>query len=510
MALARTLAVALHGVNGQLVEVESDLSSGLPGVSFTGLADTAVTESRDRIRAAVLNSGVDWPNRKITIALLPADVRKVGSRFDLPVALAVLASAEVVRADAVADAAWIAELGLDGRLRPVHGVLPSVVCARQAGVRRVVVAPGNAAEAALVGGVDVRAAHDLRQVIEWLRGEGEAPPPADPGPDDGDSRPGPDLADVAGQDAAKRAIEVAAAGGHHLYLVGAPGAGKTMLAERLPGLLPRLDDAAALEVTAVHSVAGLLAKDARLLRQPPMQAPHHTATVAALVGGGSHLARPGAISLAHHGLLLLDEAPEFSPRALDALRQPLESGMVVLHRGGGAVAYPARFLLVLAANPCPCGSRASECNCPPQARRRYQQRLSGPLLDRVDVRVQVDPVPHAELFSPAGERATSAEVAVRVAVARAAAAERWGGTRWRVNGEVPGSTLRAAPWALPFSVLAPAEAYLQRGQLSARGFDRVLRLAWTIADLGGRTSPDAGDVAEALYFRTGRSDSWAA
>jgi magnesium chelatase family protein len=510
MTLARTLGVALTGVSGQVVEIESDISTGLPGMSFTGLADTSVVESRDRIRAAVLNSGVGWPNRKITVALFPADLRKVGSRFDLAVALAVLASADEVQVAAVADAVWIAELGLDGRLRPVRGVLPSVVTAQRAGVRRVVVAQANAAEAALVQGVDVRAARDLREVIDWLRGDGSAPPAAEPDDDPDPGSGGADLADVAGQAAAKRALEVAAAGGHHVYLVGSPGAGKTMLAERLPGLLPALDDAAALEVTAVHSVAGHLAKKARLVRRPPMQAPHHTASVASLVGGGSHLARPGAISLAHHGVLFLDEAPEFSPRALEALRQPLESGLVILHRGGGAVSYPARFLLVLAANPCPCGSWARDCVCPPQARRRYQQRLSGPLLDRIDVRVHVDPVPHAALFDDPAGRETSQTAAVRVVAARAAAAERWCRTPWRVNGAVPGAALRAAPWALPHAVLQPAEAYLQRGEISARGFDRVLRLAWTVADLAGRGSPDTRDVAEALYFRTGSNGAWAA
>jgi magnesium chelatase family protein len=399
MALARTLAVALNGVDGQLVEIESDLSSGIPGLSFTGLPDTSVVESRDRIRAAMGNSGVEWPNRKITLALLPADVRKVGSRFDLAVALAVLASAGEIPQDAVAQAVWLAELGLDGRLRPVRGVLPSALTAQRAGVRRIVVAPGNAGEAALITGLDVRAAHDLRELLGWLRGESPAPPQAVPDADDGAPAPSADLADVAGQSAAKRALEVAAAGAHHIYLLGAPGAGKTMLAERLPGLLPPLPDQAALEVTAVHSVAGLLTEQARLIRRAPLQAPHHTASVASLVGGGAHLARPGAISLAHHGVLFLDEAPEFAPRALDALRQPLESGAVVLHRGGGAVRYPARFQLVLAANPCPCGSRGRDCTCAPQARRRYQQRLSGPLLDRIDVRVCVDPVPHAELFA---------------------------------------------------------------------------------------------------------------
>jgi magnesium chelatase family protein len=510
MALARTLGVALTGVHAQPVEVEADLGPGLPGVSFTGRADTSVVESRDRVRAAVQNSGIDWPNRKITVALLPADVRKIGSRFDLAVALAVLAAGEAVPAAAVCDVAWIAELGLDGRLRPVHGILPALVALQEAGVRRVVVAAANGAEAALVPGLDTRTATRLGEIVDWLAVGGPPLPPAERIGSDDDPRQVPDLADVAGQTLAKRAIEVAAAGGHHVFLEGAPGAGKTMLAERLPGLLPRLDDTASLEVSAVHSVAGLLGERAQLIRTPPWQAPHHTATVASLVGSGSGFARPGAISLAHRGVLFMDEAPEFPPRALDALRQPLESGTVVLHRSGGAVSYPARFLLVLAANPCPCGSKKRECTCAAQVRRRYQQRLSGPLLDRIDLRVHVEPVQHADLFDVAEGRESSATVAARVALARVAAAERWRGTPWQCNADVPGVALRCGGWALPRAVLAPAETYLQRGQLSARGFDRVLRLAWTVADLSGRDSPNAADVAEALFFRTGRIESSAA
>jgi magnesium chelatase family protein len=510
MTLARSFAVSLTGLDGQLVEVECDISAGMPGMSFTGRADASVVESRDRLRSALVNSGVEWPQRKITVALLPADVRKVGSRFDLAVALAVLAAAEKVPAEAVARAVWIAELGLDGRLRPVRGVLPSVLAARRLGARRVVVAEPNAAEAALVSGVDVRSAARLGDVLGWLTGDGPALQPVDPSPSDADDPPGPDLADVAGQAVAKRALEVAAAGGHHLYMVGTPGAGKTMLAERLPGLLPRLDDAAAMEVTAVHSVAGLLAERPRLVRRPPLQAPHHTSSTAALVGGGSQVARPGAISLAHRGVLFLDEATEFPGYVLDALRQPLESGYVVLHRSGGAVRYPARFQLVLAANPCPCAHPATSCVCAPPARRRHDQRLSGPLMDRIDLRVQVDPVPHADLFDVGTTRESSADVAARVAAGRGCAAERWRGTPWRLNAEVPGATLRERRWLLPPVVLAPAHHALDQGRLSARGFDRVLRLAWTLADLAGRTVPATEDVAEALFFRTGRESAWAA
>ncbi len=510
MALARSFGLSLVGVEGQLVEVQCDISNGLPGLTFTGLPDASVTESRERVRSAVVNSGATWPNQKITVALLPADLRKVGSRFDLALAVAVLAGAGTVPGEAVAGVAWIAELGLDGGLRPVRGVLPSTLAARRFGVTRVVVAPGNAAEAALVPGVQVRAATDLGEIIGWLTGAGPAVPTAAPAADEPGAAAGePDLADVAGQTAAKRALEIAAAGGHHLSMVGTPGAGKTMLAKRLPGLLPPLDDAAAMEVTAVQSVAGLLGNQPRLVRRPPMQAPHHTTSLAALVGGGSYLARPGAISLAHHGVLFLDEAPEFAPTALDALRQPLEDGFVVLHRSGGAVRYPARFQLLLAANPCPCGQPSNKCGCPAIQRRRYEQRLSGPLLDRIDLRVRVDPVRHGDLLGAGVPRETSAAVALRVAAARGAAAERWAG-EWRINAEVPGAALRGGRWLLPPAALRPARAHLESGALSARGFDRMLRLAWTIADLAGRTVPGPGEVREALFHRTGQVGTWAA
>ena len=511
MTLARTHAVALRGLEGQVVEVQCDISAGLPGVYFTGLPDASVTESRDRLRAAVHNSGGSWPNQRITVALLPADVRKVGSRFDLAIGVAVLAASGQVPLLPVSQAAWIAELGLDGRLRPVSGVLPSVLAARAAGLRRVVVASANADEAALVGDMDVRCADHLSEVLGWLTGDGPAPaavPLRDRRLDLEPDRP--DLADVAGQQLAKRALEIAAAGGHHTYLVGTPGSGKTMLAERLAGLLPPLTDEESLEVTAVHSVAGFLGDPARLVRHAPLQAPHHTASVAALVGGGSHLARPGAISLSHCGVLFLDEAPEFATHALDALRQPLETGRVVLARGGGTVTYPARFQLVLAANPCACGKRERDCICAARIRRRYEQRLSGPLLDRIDLRVQVEPVPHADLFCPAVAPESTAVVAARVVAARGRTAARLAGTGWRLNAEVPGSVLRREPFLPPRKVTREAEEMLDRGTLSARGFDRVLRLAWTLADLDGSEAPNAAHLAEALVFRTGQAQSWAA
>ncbi|MHA3703552.1 YifB family Mg chelatase-like AAA ATPase [Jatrophihabitans sp. YIM 134969] len=513
MAVAATSTVVLRGVSGQVVRVEADLSNGIPTLAFTGLAGTSITEARDRIRSAVTNAGIGWPNRRITVALLPADLRKTGSHLDLALALAVLATAdEIPSVPALETTVWLAELGLDGALRPVRGVLPAVLAAREAGIRRVVVAHANGPEAALVEGVEVRTAAHLAQVLASLP-DGTALPRAERAADAPLSGHRPDLADVAGQPLARRAIEVAAAGGHHVFLQGVPGSGKTMLAERLPGLLPALSDRAALEVTAVHSVAGRLAADSGLVRHAPFQAPHHSATTPSMVGGGSHLATPGAISLAHHGVLFLDEAPQFDVATLDALRAPLESGTVTVNRSGGTVTYPARFQLVLAANPCPCGRPQRSCECLPATRRRYADRLSRPLLDRVDIRVWVDPVRRADLFTdpvlaPAPE--STAVVAARVATARAAARERWAGVGWGSNAEADGPTLRRLPWRPAAGVLRAAERLLDAGTMSTRGLDKVLRLAWTLADLEGAGSPTVVHVDDAMYLRTGRDQGWAA
>jgi magnesium chelatase family protein len=329
------------------------------------------------------------------------------------------------------------------------------------------------------------------------------PPPVAPVPD----RSGPDLADVAGQGMGRRGIEVAAAGGHHIALFGPPGAGKTMLAERLPSVLPELDDDAALEVTALQSIAGVLPDDGRLVRRPPFQAPHHSASLAALVGGGSGLARPGALSLAHRGVLFLDEAPELASAALQALRQPLESGRVVLARARGTTEYPARVQLVLAANPCPCASPAGDqaCQCTPVQRRRYLSRISGPLLDRIDIQIKLQPLSAAQLMTATVPAEPSAVVAERVAKARAAAAARWSAGGWRLNAEVPGPQLRRPPWRLPPADTVALRRGLDRGTLSARGFDRVVRLAWSIADLDGRDRPGRADVDEAAQLRMGEA-----
>ena len=503
MGYARVLCVGLVGMTGHLVQVEADLSAGLPVVVLSGLPDTALQEARDRVRAAVVNSGQAWPNRRITVNLLPADLPKHGSGFDLAVACALLAGAGELPATPLDGVAVLGERGLDGAVRPIRGVLPMVTAAARAGIERVIVPLANAREATVVPGVTVRATDSLRRLVGFLRGADAllTPPP----PRDLPLPAGPDLADVAGQAMGRYGIEVAAAGGHHLAMLGPPGAGKTMLAERLPSVLPELDDESALEVTALHSIAGLLPPDGRLVRRPPFQAPHHSATLAALVGGGSGLARPGALSLAHRGVLFLDEAPEIATATLQALRQPLESGRVVLARARGTTEFPARVQLVLAANPCPCASPAGDqhCSCPPLVRRRYLARLSGPLLDRIDIHLDLQPLSAAQLMTGSAAAEPSAAVAERVAKARAAASARWSADGWRVNAEVPGPQLRRPPWRLPPHDTAALHGALERGALSARGFDRVLRLAWTISDLDGRGRPRRSDVDEAIQLRRG-------
>ncbi|SCG70024.1 YifB family Mg chelatase-like AAA ATPase [Micromonospora coxensis] len=503
MSYAKVLCVGLVGVTGHLVEVEADLAPGLPAVVISGLPDTALHEARDRVRAAIVNSGQRWPNRRITLNLLPATMPKYGSAFDLAIATAVLGGSGELPLAPLDGVVILGELGLDGAVRPVRGVLPMVAAAARAGRDRIVVPVGNAAEAAVIPGIRVRAVDTLHRLVAYVRdGSPLLDPPADPPAPDPD---GPDLADVAGQGLGRRALEVAAAGGHHLALLGPPGAGKTMLAERLPSILPELDDDAALEVTALHSIAGLLPPGGRLLRRPPFQAPHHTATVPSLVGGGSGLARPGAVSLAHRGVLFLDEAPEFSKGALEALRQPLEHGRIQLARSGGGTEYPARTQLVLAANPCPCAKPAGDayCECSPLARRRYLGRLSGPLLDRIDVQVKLLPVRAAELMEAARAGESSAGVAARVSLARRAAAARWAPVGRKLNAEIPGPHLRRPPWRLPVRDTAELRGRLDSGAISARGFDRIIRLAWTIADLDGRDRPGREDVLEAIQLRTG-------
>jgi magnesium chelatase family protein len=499
MALGRAYSVAIRGLDGVIVEIEADITSGLPGVHLVGLADAALQESRDRVRAAITNCGNSWPMSRLTLGLSPATLPKGGSMYDLAIAAAVLSAHLKTHWAGLEKTVLLGELALDGRVRPVKGVLPAVLAAKSEGWQSVVVPAENLAEASLVEGIEVRGVRTLGQMQAWLNGKGpldERLAASGPAPDDV-----VDLADVVGQTQARWAVEIAAAGGHHLMFTGPPGIGKTMLAQRLPGLLPDLSEEEALEVTAIHSVAGLLTGTTPLIKRPPFVAPHHTSSVSALVGGGTGMARPGAISRAHRGVLFLDECAEIGASALEALRTPLEEGKIRLARRDGVACYPARFQLVMAANPCPCAPPNSrDCVCPAANRRRYLGKLSGPLMDRVDLRVEMYPVLAGAFADQSAE--SSADVRVRVAQARSAAADRWKVVGVRTNAEVPGPVLRRK-FRPSYEAMKPLREALDRGQLSIRGVDRTLRVAWSLADLDGLGEPGIEQVSTALSFRQG-------
>lgn len=516
MPVATTRAVSLHGAVGHLIDVQSDVSPGQPGVTLVGRPDATLNEARDRCRMAIVNTGLSWPaTRRITILLSPADLMKRGTHFDLAIAVSVLAADGGVPLEELPATAFIGELTLDGKLRSVAGVLPMVLAAAERGIRRVFVPEPQAREAAMVPGMEVFGMRSLGQVVAELRGEEvpEAPPVA---PMSGarllswrgeERLEETDMSDLLGMADVRYAVEVAAAGSHHLLLSGPKGAGKTSIAERIPGILPELTREESLELTVIHSLAGVLDPSAGMLVRPPYAAPHHDASKASLIGGGSGQVRPGEVSRAHAGVLFLDEFPLFRTDVIEALRQPLESGDITIARQEESVTLPARGMVVLACNPCPCGeydvdNLANRCTCRSQQRRDYRRKVTGPVADRVDIVRNLRPLTVADRGDRFAVPESSRSILARVSAARERQTVRFAGESWRLNGHAPGPALRER-WPLPPEAQRMVDDQVYAGRLTRRGATRVHRVAWTVADLRGLDTPGIAEVATALLLRAG-------